>query len=83
MKVTPAQVAWEQMHIERTRMAEEFVRELQIVLHEKNVRIEQLEEELKQKTQPIVNHITINLKPSAVDQVEALKQAFKSLNVNG
>lgn len=59
MKVTPAQAAWEQMHIERTKRAEEFVRELQLVLHEKNVRIEQLEDQLKKATAPI--NITINL----------------------
>lgn len=66
MKVTPAQAAWEQLQIAKVKkaeaeknIAEEFVRELQLVLLEKNVRIEQLEEQLKKSSAPI--NITINL----------------------
>lgn len=66
MKVTPAQYAWEQLQLQRVqkaeedkKIAEEFVRQLQLVLLEKNVRIEQLEEQLKKANAPI--NITINL----------------------
>ncbi|MCM3599367.1 hypothetical protein M3175_01385 [Robertmurraya korlensis] len=66
LKKLQAQAAWEQLQIvkvlkaeEEKKLAQDFVRELQRVLHEKNVRIEQLEDQLKKATAPI--NITINL----------------------
>lgn len=92
MNYRQAQAAWELLQIEKVKkaeaekkIAEDFVRELQIKLHEKNVRIEKLEEELKKKPKSIVNNITIHVpaKPLSESVMESLRSALKDLNMNG
>lgn len=85
MNLKAAQLAWEQLQIQKVKkveaekkIAEEFVHELQLLLHEKNVRIEQLEDELKQKSQPIVNNYSIHIPSETINEQtrESLKPIF-------